>query len=257
MEPNSPELELDNLRAIKILGKGAMGTVFLVHDQSRAPSALSPFALTVVGKCSLYSKLDADRRARWEVSVLARLSNPTHPFLPTLLGSFVTHRLLGWSVPYCPGGDLTVLRYRQTDHVFSPSVIRFYLAAIACALEHLHSMGIVYRDLKPENVLIQQSGHVTLRDFTLFSLGCFECCKMSRDPHTHTDPARAPTKRCTCMRGGWLSLGTSTLSLSQFLLHSPGIKPRRPTALSPSRHQPLSLSLTELHTHTSILLLFI
>lgn len=167
MEPNSPELELDNLRAIKILGKGAMGTVFLVHDQSRDPSALCPFALKVVEKCSLYSKLDADRRARWEVSVLARLSNPTHPFLPTLLGSFENHQFLGWAVPYCPGGDLNVLRYRQTDHVFSPSVIRFYLAEIVCALEHLHSMGIVYRDLKPENVLIQQSGHVTLTDFDL------------------------------------------------------------------------------------------
>ncbi|GMP35049.1 hypothetical protein CsSME_00007666 [Camellia sinensis var. sinensis] len=51
----------------------------------------------------------------------------------TLLGSFETHQLLGWAVPYCPGGDLNVLRYRQADHIFSPSVIRFYLAAIVCA----------------------------------------------------------------------------------------------------------------------------
>ncbi|KAA8528110.1 hypothetical protein F0562_035021 [Nyssa sinensis] len=167
MEKTSPELDLDNLRAIKVLGKGAMGTVFLVHDRSADPFARCPFALKVVEKSSLHTKLDADRRARWEVSVLARLTNPTHPFLPTLIGSFNTQEFLGWAVPYCPGGDLNVLRYHQTDHVFSPSVIRFYLAEIVCALEHLHSMGIVYRDLKPENILIQQSGHVTLTDFDL------------------------------------------------------------------------------------------
>ncbi|KAK2633687.1 hypothetical protein Ddye_032769 [Dipteronia dyeriana] len=68
---------------------------------------------------------------------------------------------------HLPGGDLNVLRYRQNDRVFSPAVIRFYLAEIVCALEHLHSIGIVYRDLKPENILVQQSGHVTLTDFDL------------------------------------------------------------------------------------------
>lgn len=166
--PPSPELKLENLIAIKILGKGAMGTVFLVHDQSSDPSAHSPFALKVVEKSTMITKLDADRRARWEITVLTRLSNPTHhPFLPSLIGSLETDEFLAWAVPFCPGGDLNVLRYSQTDRVFSPSVIRFYLAEIVCALDHLHKMGIVYRDLKPENVLIQLSGHVTLTDFDL------------------------------------------------------------------------------------------
>ncbi|BFG33532.1 hypothetical protein CerSpe_198060 [Prunus speciosa] len=164
----SPELNLENLKALKVLGKGAMGTVFLVHDPSSDPSARCPFALKVVDKSSLRSKLDAERRARWEIQVLTRLSHPNpHPFLPSLLGSFESDEFMGWAVPYCPGGDLNVLRYRQNDRVFSPAVIRFYLAEIVCALEHLHSMGIAYRDLKPENVLIQQSGHVTLTDFDL------------------------------------------------------------------------------------------
>lgn len=164
----SPELDLDNLKAIRVLGKGAMGTVFLVHDPRTDPSAVFPFALKVVDKALLRTKLDAERRARWEVQVLTRLSHPNpHPFLPSLLGSFDCDEYMGWAVPFCPGGDLNVLRYRQNDHVFSTAVIRFYLAEIVCALEHLHSMGIAYRDLKPENVLIQQSGHVTLTDFDL------------------------------------------------------------------------------------------
>ncbi|XP_047317056.1 serine/threonine-protein kinase UCNL [Impatiens glandulifera] len=169
MESSSPELDLEKLRAIKVLGKGAMGTVFLVYDRILDPSIESPFALKVVQKSSIHDQLDALRRARWEVSVLARLSNPepSHAFLPNLIGSADTEDFLAWAVPYCPGGDLNVLRYRQVDRMFSPAVIRFYLAEIICALDHLHDMGIVYRDLKPENILIQQSGHVTLTDFDL------------------------------------------------------------------------------------------
>ncbi|XVF47421.1 hypothetical protein PTKIN_Ptkin03bG0107800 [Pterospermum kingtungense] len=165
--PFPGELDLDNLKAIKILGKGAMGTVFLVHHTPTDPTARSPFALKVVER----SKHDADRRGSWEIGVLTRLSSPDptlhHPFLPRLLGHLKTPEFLAWAVPYCPGSDLNVLRYHQNDRVFSPSVIRFYLAEILCALEHLHSLGIVYRDLKPENVLIQHSGHATLTDFDL------------------------------------------------------------------------------------------
>ncbi|KAI5674079.1 hypothetical protein M9H77_14443 [Catharanthus roseus] len=163
-----PELELDNLRAIKVLGKGAMGTVFLVYHKSNDPTARSPFALKVLDKSSLPLKPHADRRARWEISVLNRLQQPNHhQFLPYLLGVSDTDRYLCWATNYCPGGDLNQLRYRQFDRVFSPTVIRFYLAEIVCAIEKLHSMGLVYRDLKPENILIQHSGHVTLTDFDL------------------------------------------------------------------------------------------
>ncbi|ERL91572.1 hypothetical protein D910_08902, partial [Dendroctonus ponderosae] len=46
-------------------------------------------------------------------------------------------------------------------------ISRFYLAEIILALEHLHSLGIIYRDLKPENILLDQEGHVKLTDFGL------------------------------------------------------------------------------------------
>ncbi|KAL2332185.1 hypothetical protein Fmac_019766 [Flemingia macrophylla] len=149
------ELEVEKLKAVKVLGKGAMGSVFMVEHKN------SHVAVKVVDKTR---DAAGGERGRWEMKVLTRLS---HPFLPTLLGSFESDTLMGWAIPYCPGGDLNVLRYRQTDHVFSPAVIRFYAAEIICALRHLHSIGIAYRDLKPENVLIQQSGHLTLTDFDL------------------------------------------------------------------------------------------
>lgn len=148
---------MDSIKAVKVIGKGATGTVFLSYDVVQE----SFFALKVVEK----SSAAADRRAAWETTVLSTLS--PHPFLPTLLGSFHCCGLTGWAVPYCSGGDLNALRHRQPDRVFSPAAIRFYLAEILSALDHLHRTGIVYRDLKPENVLIQSSGHLTLTDFDL------------------------------------------------------------------------------------------
>ncbi|KAL1197383.1 Serine/threonine-protein kinase UCNL [Cardamine amara subsp. amara] len=170
--PSSPPgiiLNLNSIRALKILGKGATGTVFLAHDivsvSSSSSSSSPPFAVKLVHKSSASSL----RRARWEIEVLRRLSvdSNQNPFLPRLLGSFESPEFFAWAVPYCSGGDLNVLLHRQNDGVFSSSVIRFYVAEIVCALEHLHTMGIAYRDLKPENILIQQSGHVTLTDFDL------------------------------------------------------------------------------------------
>ncbi|KAK1429103.1 hypothetical protein QVD17_11305 [Tagetes erecta] len=165
----SPELQFHNLRAVNVLGNGAMGTVFLVYNHiTDGPSTHRQyFALKVVEKSFPHGTTDVVRRAGWEVSVLERLKQKPHPFLPLLLGTFETEEMVAWAIPYCCGGDLNVLRHRQMDGVFSPSVIRFYVAEIVCALQHLHSMGIVYRDLKPENVLIQSSGHVTLTDFDL------------------------------------------------------------------------------------------
>ncbi|KAE8673627.1 Serine/threonine-protein kinase UCNL [Hibiscus syriacus] len=164
MESPSPsdslQFNLETLKAIKFLGKGATGTVFLVHDIATDLTTRSPFALKVVQR----SNNGGDRRARWEIGVLKMLH---HPFLPRLLGYVETDEFFAWGVPYCPGADLNVLRNRQNDGVFSAGVIRFYLAEILCALEYLHSLGVVYRDLKPENILVQWSGHVTLTDFDL------------------------------------------------------------------------------------------
>ncbi|CAL0324036.1 unnamed protein product [Lupinus luteus] len=165
----TPKLNLDKLKAVKVLGKGAMGTVFLVQDTTTTTTTVATatttlIALKVFDKTLTHTHHHADRRARWEIQVLSHLS---HPFLPSLLGTFESDQFLAWALPYCPGGDLHHLRHQQTDHVFSPTVIKFYLAEILCALDHLHSMGIAYRDLKPENILINCSGHVTLTDFDL------------------------------------------------------------------------------------------
>ncbi|GFP80023.1 serine/threonine-protein kinase ucn [Phtheirospermum japonicum] len=139
-----------------------MGTVFLVHDKSHDDQ---PFALKVFEKSSDHHQ--ADRRARHEIALLRRLSASPHPFLPHLIASSENTDFVCWAIPFCPGGDLNVLRQRQCDGVFSPAVIRFYLAEIISAVEHLHDQGIVYRDLKPEIFSFNSRVTLTLTDFDL------------------------------------------------------------------------------------------
>ncbi|KAI4373675.1 hypothetical protein MLD38_011776 [Melastoma candidum] len=163
-----PNLDPDDLRVIKTLGKGATGTVLLVHRSLSDPSASSPFALKFLTDPSNSSSRN---RLLHEASVLSLLSSHPHPFLPILLGSgdHVVSRdgLLAFALPYCPGGDLHLLQGQLPDRVFSTSSLRFYLSEIVSALRHLHSLGLAFRDLKPENILIQHSGHLTLADFDL------------------------------------------------------------------------------------------
>ncbi|XP_020592813.1 serine/threonine-protein kinase UCNL-like [Phalaenopsis equestris] len=160
------ELHFENLKAIRLLGRGATGTVFLVADCS-SPST-PPFALKVVEKHNPFAKPDSELRARWEISVCSRLLADRHPFLPYLIGNLENPDLLAWAIPFCPAGDLNSLRHSlHPDRFFSTSAIRFYLAQLISALSHLHSLGIVYRDLKPENILIQSTGQILLTDFDL------------------------------------------------------------------------------------------
>jgi len=73
---------------------------------------------------------------------------------------------------FCPGGDLKKLLTLHSERGrFPESQARFYTAELVLALECLHERGIIYRDLKPENVLLDKHGHVRLADFGLVKQG--------------------------------------------------------------------------------------
>ncbi|CAN1272929.1 Protein kinase PVPK-1 [Linum perenne] len=76
-------------------------------------------------------------------------------------------------------GDLHSLRQRQPGKYFPEHAARFYVAEVLLALEYLHMLGIIYRDLKPENVLVREDGHIMLSDFDL-SLRCAVCPTLVR-----------------------------------------------------------------------------
>lgn len=101
-------------------------------------------------------------RTKTERRVLSVLN---HPFIMRLYYAFQTAEKLYLVLDYCPGGELFfhLSRYRR----FQEPVARFYAAELLLAIGHLHKHGIIYRDLKPENVLLDAYGHVKLGDFGL------------------------------------------------------------------------------------------
>lgn len=93
------------------------------------------------------------------------LQSLQHPFLMTLRWAFQTKEKLYFVLDYYKGGELFF--HLKTKRRFSEDTARVYVAEVGSALGHLHSLGVVYRDLKPENVLLDDNGHVCLTDFGL------------------------------------------------------------------------------------------
>ncbi|KAL8139486.1 hypothetical protein V2J09_005507 [Rumex salicifolius] len=156
-------LELKHFRMLMELGCGDIGRVHLAELAGTG----AYFAVKVMDKAKLEGRKKL-LRAQTEREILQCLD---HPFLPTLYSHFETEKAAFLVMEFCPGGDLHVLSQRQRGRYFSEQAARFYVAEILLALEYLHMLGIVYRDLKPENVLVREDGHIMLSDFDL-SLRC-------------------------------------------------------------------------------------
>ena len=99
---------------------------------------------------------------RTERRILAKVQ---HPFICLLRYAFQTKKKLYLVLDYHPGGELFYHLSRRGR--FREKEAKFFIAEITSALEYLHDHNICYRDLKPENVLIQLSGHIALTDFGL------------------------------------------------------------------------------------------
>ena len=84
--------------------------------------------------------------------------------------SFQTPKNLYLILEYCPGGDLGY--HLEQREFFTEAEAKFFVAELALALEYVHSQRVVYRDLKPENVLIDSDGHAKLADFGLAKENC-------------------------------------------------------------------------------------
>ncbi|KAJ9188702.1 hypothetical protein P3X46_000072 [Hevea brasiliensis] len=164
-------LSLSDLRFSVRLGSGDIGSVYLAElrkpESAVTTTDSSLFAAKVMDKKELVSR-SKEGRARTEKEILEMLD---HPFLPALYASIESQRWLCLLTEFCPGGDVHVLRQRQPLKRFEETAVRFYASEVVVALEYLHMMGIVYRDLKPENVLVRSDGHIMLTDFDL-SLKC-------------------------------------------------------------------------------------
>jgi len=97
-----------------------------------------------------------------------------HPFLMKLHYAFQTAEKLILVMDFVNGGDLFHHLQMQPARKFDNERAKFYAAEICLGIEHLHELGIVYRDLKPENVLLDAEGHIRLTDFGLSKEGLFK-----------------------------------------------------------------------------------
>lgn len=100
------------------------------------------------------------------------LSITRHPFVVGLHFAFQTKERLFLVLDYCPGGDLGKALGREKR--FNEERSRIYLAEILLALEDLHKRDIIFRDLKPDNVVLDEEGHAMLTDFGLSKQGVLD-----------------------------------------------------------------------------------
>jgi len=148
---------ITNFTLIKTIGKGAFGEVRVVIEKE----SRNVYAMKMMRKKDMIAKKQVSH-IRAERDLLAAANSP---WLVGMHYSFQDDTWLYLVMEYCGGGDLMTILMR--DDILSESQTRFYMAELAQAIQAVHKLNFVHRDLKPDNVLISNTGHVKLSDFGL------------------------------------------------------------------------------------------
>lgn len=145
---------------IRCLGDGAFGTVLLVKQNATGRL----FAQKTLSKATLKVHKRVVDRTMSERQILELVNR--QPFIVDLYYAFQDHERLYLILQYAEGGEL--FRHLELEKFLSEEVAAFYMAEIVLALDFLHrKIGVIYRDLKPENCLLDGDGHLLLTDFGL------------------------------------------------------------------------------------------
>eukprot|EP01029_Cantina_marsupialis_P002712 TRINITY_DN12582_c0_g1_i1.p1 TRINITY_DN12582_c0_g1~~TRINITY_DN12582_c0_g1_i1.p1 ORF type:complete len:511 (-),score=120.91 TRINITY_DN12582_c0_g1_i1:1300-2832(-) len=157
-EDDSKKVSIKDFSLIKVIGKGNFGKVFLVH---RVDDPGKVYAMKILLKRDVINQ----NQVIHTMTEREVLSTVDHPFIVKLHWAFQSQKKLFFVLEYCAGGEL--FYHLGKVGCFSEERCTFYAAELVLALEYLHKKDFVYRDLKPENVLLDETGHVKLTDFGL------------------------------------------------------------------------------------------
>ena len=160
-EEEEEKISTKNFICLAQLGRGSFGEVYLVQKINTKKN----YAMKILRKERIMGQ-NLSRYALAERNVLS-LSN--HPFIVKLNYAFQSMTKLFLILEYCPGGDLA--KHLRLEKKFDEKRAKFYLCEILLALENLHKRNIIFRDLKPDNVVLDNEGHCKLTDFGLSKEG--------------------------------------------------------------------------------------
>ena len=146
---------VDDFKLIKVIGRGSYGKVCLV--QFKKTNDL--YAMKSLKKDVLLDE-DQVESTLLEKNILQSLN---YPFLVGMVFCFQTEERVYFVLPFVRGGEL--FQHLREYRYFPEDKVKFYASIIGLALEYLHKNGIVYRDIKPENILLEEDGYLKLIDF--------------------------------------------------------------------------------------------
>lgn len=171
----SKKMTATDFEPLRCLGKGTYGTVILVKHVATGRL----YAQKQFRKASLTVRKQLVEQTKTERAILESINR--HPFVVKLYYAFQDHEKLYLILEYAQGGEL--FTRMLTERMFPEETASFYMAEMVLALEHLHqTVGVVYRDLKPENCLLDSEGHLLLTDFGLSKVavdGDYRCRSMT------------------------------------------------------------------------------
>ncbi|XP_016392858.1 rho-associated protein kinase 1-like [Sinocyclocheilus rhinocerous] len=164
-------MKADDYEVVKVIGRGAFGEVQLVRHKATR----KVYAMKLLSKFEMIKR--SDSAFFWEERDIMAFANSN--WVVQLFYAFQDDRYLYMVMEYMPGGDLVNL---MSNYDVPEKWARFYTAEVVLALDCIHSMGFIHRDVKPDNMLLDKAGHLKLADFGT-------CMKMNKDGMVRCDTA--------------------------------------------------------------------